>query len=335
VPQTLNTCDQAVRIERRAQGAAISALDRCIGAEDLGFALLDICWSGYMTVKKRGLGRGLDSLLGAAHTPPSVEEVEQGMLRQLPIDLVKRGRYQPRSRIDEGGLQELAESIRAQGVLQPIVVRPLDDSRYEIVAGERRWRASQLAELDTIPAVVREVTDQAAIAIALIENIQREDLNPLEEARALHRLLTEFQMTHQEVAQALGRSRTTVTNLLRLLELNEDVKRMVEQGELDMGHARALLAVPGGAQSQLAHRVAAQGLSVRETEQLVRLHQAPTVRQDNRADILDPNVRHLQDQLTERLGASVRIVHGSAGKGKLVISYSSLDELDGILGRIR
>jgi hypothetical protein len=159
VPQTLNTCDQAVRIERRAQGAAISALDRCIGAEDLGFALLDICWSGYMTVKKRGLGRGLDSLLGAAHTPPSVEEVEQGMLRQLPIDLVKRGRYQPRSRIDEGGLQELAESIRAQGVLQPIVVRPLDDSRYEIVAGERRWRASQLAELDTIPAVVREVTD--------------------------------------------------------------------------------------------------------------------------------------------------------------------------------
>ncbi|NIP73906.1 MAG: ParB/RepB/Spo0J family partition protein [Gammaproteobacteria bacterium] len=290
-----------------------------------------------MASKKRGLGRGLDALLGsaasnAAHAAGA--PAPEGELRELPVDLIQRGRYQPRSDIHAETLEELADSIRAQGVVQPIVVRPVSAGKYEIIAGERRWRAAQIAGLQEIPAVVREVPDRAAIAMALIENIQRENLNPMEEARALQRLIDEFEMTHQQAAAAVGRSRTAVTNLLRLLELGEDVKALVEKGVLDMGHARALLTLKGVAQSEAARKVAERGLSVRETEQLVRrLQQDPPRRPP--APKLDPNIRNLQDELAQKLGAGVRIQHTSSGKGKLVIQYNSLDELDGILDHLR
>lgn len=281
--------------------------------------------------KKQRLGRGLDALLGASSYDQRGGKDE---LRQVPIDLLHRGKYQPRTHMDKAALEDLAASIKAQGVVQPIVVRRIAGGQFEIVAGERRWRAAQLAGLDVIPAVVRKIPDAAAIAISLIENIQRENLNPVEEANALQRLINEFGMTHQKVAEAVGRSRTAVTNLLRLLTLNDDVRKMLEQGRMDMGHARALLALEGKAQSQAAHQVVQRQLSVRETEQLTRrLVAHPSGRKRVRA--LDPDIRALQQKLSEKLGARVRINHGRRGKGRLSIEYNSVDELEGILGRIR
>jgi len=287
-----------------------------------------------MTAKKRGLGRGLDALLGTAEAMRDETAIDKAELRELPVEFLQRGRYQPRSDFDPEALQELADSIRAQGVVQPIVVRPLGSKRFEIVAGERRWRAAQLAGLETIPALIRELPDEAAIAVALIENIQRQDLNPLEEASALRRLVDEFHMTHQDVADAVGRSRAGVSNLLRLLELNEDVKARIEKGELEMGHARALAALQGGSQSEAAVQVASKGLSVRETESLVRRMLAGKSTAAPKAPV-DADVRRLQDDLAARLGTRVAIQQGRQGRGKVVIQYNSLDELDGILERIR
>lgn len=297
-----------------------------------------------MSGKKRGLGRGLDALLGAAARPDAAQAgtgtdapggtSDDRILKELPVDLVQRGKYQPRRDIEPESLQELADSIKAQGVMQPIVVRPISDSKYEIIAGERRWRATQLAGLDHIPAVIRDVSDEAAIAMALIENIQREDLNPIEEAMSLQRLQQEFELTQQEVANAIGKSRSTVANLLRLMTLQEDVRRLVEHGDLEMGHARALLGLEGTQQSHAARTVVGKGFSVRQTEALVRKllerKESPPPEQH-----VDPNIRHLQDDLSQRLGARVEIKHGAGGKGKLVLAYNSLDELDGILSHIK
>lgn len=295
-----------------------------------------------MAVKRRGLGRGLDALLGSGSPEPdsaSPEASENGAaaaaaVQQLGVDRIQRGRYQPRRSFDPDKLQELADSIATQGVVQPIVVRPVGGGRYEIIAGERRWRAAQQAGLQDIPVVVREVDDKTAMAVGLIENIQRDDLNPLEEATALHRLLGEFGLTHQEVAQAVGKSRTTVTNLLRLLDLNEDVKALVEKGALEMGHARALLGLRDAAQSEAARKVVQQGLSVRETERLVRR----VVGQDHAPAASkpppDPDVVRLEQDLTEKLGARVHIKQAGRGRGQLVIAYNSLDELEGILAHL-
>ena len=286
-----------------------------------------------MSNRRRGLGRGLDALLGEAtgETPPSPE----ADLQDLPLDQLESGRYQPRREFDPAALEELARSIRAQGVVQPIVVRPLPGGEhYEIIAGERRWRAAQLAELEAIPAIIRDIPDEMAVAVALIENIQREDLNPLEEATALKRLSEEFEMTHQAIAEAVGRSRVGVSNLLRLLELGAAVKRHIAAGELEMGHARALLSLDESQQAEAAARVVRRGLTVRQTEALVRQLQAGAA-ETPVADSTDPNIRRLQQDLADRLGASVRIEHGQRGKGRLVIRYNSLDELDGILEHIR
>lgn len=290
-----------------------------------------------MATKKRGLGRGLDALLGAAAIPATVEQAAKDSdLRDMPIDLLQRGKYQPRVDMHNESLQELADSIRAQGVVQPIVVRPIGGGKYEIIAGERRWRASQLAGLHNIPAVVRDVPDSAAIAMALIENIQREDLNPLEEARALQRLINEFEMTHQQASEAVGRSRAAVSNLLRLQELNEEVQRLLEHGELEMGHGRALLGLRGAAQTAAAQQVVKRALSVRETEQLVRRENENNSRARLPATThLDPDIRRFQDDLSETLGAKVQIQHTAKGKGKLSIQYNSLDELEGILSHIK
>jgi ParB family chromosome partitioning protein len=310
-----------------------------------------------MAAKKRGLGRGLDALLGSsARSAPAAQEqaapaalravpdaapaVAQapaapvdGALCMLPVDVISRGKYQPRVDMHKESLADLADSIRAQGVLQPIVVRRVSDSGYEIIAGERRWRAAQLAGLHEVPAIVRDVEDRAAIAIALIENIQRENLNPMEEAGALERLIREFELTHEQAAEAVGRSRAAVSNLLRLLELDDGVKRMVEQGELEMGHARALLSLAGAAQLEVARKVVARGLSVRATEGLVRQMQQPrTAKPPQRKD---PDIRQLEARLADKLGASVQIQSGRGGKGKLEIRYNSLDELDGILAHIQ
>lgn len=300
-----------------------------------------------MATRKKGLGRGLDALLGGAAKPsPKADpdtktetaapgQPSDGDLRDLPIELMQRGVYQPRIDMHTESLEELAESIRSQGVVQPIVVRPVGKDKYEIIAGERRWRAAQLAGLQEIPAVIRDVNDRAAIAMALIENIQRENLNPMEEANAIKRLIDEFELTHQEAAEAVGRSRTGVSNLLRLLDLNPDVKKLVEDGELEMGHARALLALKEALQSETARKVVKSGLSVRETENLVRKLQAPKKPKNADAGKIDPNIRHLQDDLADKLGASVKLQHSANGKGKLVIQYNSLDELDGILAHIK
>ena len=297
-----------------------------------------------MAVKKRGLGRGLDALLSGNKGPASVApqgvdkddaSSESGDLRVLPVDLIQRGKYQPRSDMHPETLSELADSIRAQGVVQPIVVRPIGEGRYEIIAGERRWRASQMAGLDTIPAVVREVPDQAAMAMALIENIQRENLNPMEEARALQRLIHEFELTHQQTAEAVGRSRAAVSNLLRLLELDEEVMGMVERGDLEMGHARAMLALSADQQRIAGRKVASQGLSVRETERLVKkMLSTASAEPVSSRRVDDPNIRKLEQRLSEVLAAAVSIQHSSKGSGKLVIQYSSLDELDGVLSRL-
>lgn len=296
-----------------------------------------------MSAKKRGLGRGLDALLGASSTAgageqgedqASTDDVGAHNLRELPVDLIQRGKYQPRRDIEPESLQELADSITAQGVMQPIVVRPISDRKFEIIAGERRWRATQLAGLDVIPAVVRDVSDEAAIAMALIENIQREDLNPIEEAASLLRLQQEFELTQQEVATAVGKSRSTVANLMRLMTLQDDVRTLLERGDLEMGHARALLGLEGMEQSHTARTVASKGMSVRETEVLVRKIQNRET-QPKSTKTQDPNIRQLQDQLMAKLGAKVSIQHTAKGKGKLVLTYNSLDELDGILGHIR
>ena len=292
---------------------------------------------------KRGLGRGLDALLGNAQATTRERMEEGGAVAGAPamlaIELVQRGRFQPRRHFDEDRLRELADSIAAQGVVQPVVVRPAAEAgHYELIAGERRWRAAQLAGLAEIPAVIREVDDQSAMAMGLIENIQRDDLNPLEEAQALYRLLEEFELTHQQIAQAVGKSRTTVTNLVRLLELNPDVKEFVEQGQLEMGHARALLALEGDLQSEAAARVVRKGLSVRETEALVRRYkeQGGVVEKKKAPPPeLDPDVRRLLRDLTDRLGAPVQLRQSEGGKGKLIISYNSLDELEGIMSHIQ
>ena len=262
------------------------------------------------------------------------QKVVDGDLRHLPVEVIQRGKYQPRKDIRSEALEELAISIRAQGVIQPIVVRKIIKGGYEIIAGERRWRAAQLAGLSEVPAVIRDVPDEAAIAMALIENIQREALNPIEEAVALQRLLDEFQLTHQEVAEAVGKSRATVTNLIRLTSLNPDVKKLVENGDIEMGHARALLALSGANQSKAAITVVTRDLSVRETESLVRKLQQPTT---NTSQIkkVDADIRRLQNSLSEKLGATVAIQHSAKGKGKLVINYNNLNELEGILAHIK
>ncbi|MCK8515249.1 ParB/RepB/Spo0J family partition protein [Methylonatrum kenyense] len=283
-----------------------------------------------MTAKKRGLGsKGFDVLLGATRTEPD----DSGHLRDLPLEWLQRGSYQPRRDMDPTALQELSDSIRTQGVVQPLVVRPLSDQRFEIIAGERRWRAAQLAGLETVPAIVRGITDQVALALALIENIQRENLNPLEEAMAIARLVEEFGLTHQQAAETVGRSRVSVSNLLRLLDLNDDVRERLARGELEMGHARALLGLKGHQQSAVAAEVVRRELSVRATERLVQQALAGEQRPP-RNSRMDPDVRRLQTELSERLGATVTIQQGRQGKGKLVINYGSLDELDGILQHI-
>ncbi|MCL6704708.1 ParB/RepB/Spo0J family partition protein [Pseudomonas sp. T1.Ur] len=290
-----------------------------------------------MAVKKRGLGRGLDALLSGP-TVSSLEEqavqVDQRELQHLPLDLIQRGKYQPRRDMDPQALEELAQSIKSQGVMQPIVVRPIANGRFEIIAGERRWRASQQAGQETIPAMVRDVPDEAAIAMALIENIQREDLNPVEEAVALQRLQQEFQLTQQQVAEAVGKSRVTVANLLRLIALPEVIKTMLSHGDLEMGHARALLGLPENQQVEGARHVVARGLTVRQTEALVRqwLSGKPAPVE---APKTDPDIARLEQRLAERLGSAVQIRHGKKGKGQLVIGYNSLDELQGVLAHIR
>lgn len=285
--------------------------------------------------KKRGLGKGLDALLGqhAASDLSAIREDDE--LRHLPIDLLQRSPYQPRAEFRPEALQELADSIKVQGVIQPIVVRPLSrGEKFEIIAGERRWRASQMAGLHEVPAVVRKLDDKSAMCLSLIENIQREDLNPLEQARALARLMAEFDMTHESVADAVGRSRSAVTNLIRLLDLNDRVKTMLEAGNLDMGHARALLSLPDSQQLELAQRVVKKGLSVRATESLVRRLQS-AAGNNKPAPRTDPDVRRLENDLSERLGSAVRIKHTKKGKGTLQIAYNSLEQLDGILSRIK
>ena len=285
--------------------------------------------------KKRGLGRGLDALLGGAGAAMA-EATTDTELRELAVDLLQPGKYQPRTDMHPESLEDLASSIRVQGVVQPIVVRELaEGGRYEIIAGERRWRAAQIAGLHEIPSLIRVVPDEAAIAMALIENIQRENLNPVEEANALARLIEEFEMTHQQAAEAVGRSRVAVSNLLRLLSLNDDVRLMLERGDLEMGHARALLALEGEQQSRGAREVSAKGYSVRETEQMVRRFSASAAGKSASDKTLDPDIKRLQDELGEKLAAKVIFQHAAKGNGKLVIHYNSLDELDGILQRIQ
>jgi ParB family chromosome partitioning protein len=325
-----------------------------------------------MTAKKK-LGRGLDALLSKSNsdkmasllsdgsqpelsTPPSNDadatkavtapvlsapetkvasspSSKEADLKNIPIDLIQPGKYQPRTDMHEAALEELANSIRKQGVMQPIVVRSISSSRYEIVAGERRWRASQLAELHTIPAIIKEVSDESAIAMSLIENIQRENLNPIEEAMALKRLQDEFQLTQQEVADAVGKSRATVTNLIRLIGLSPDVRRMLEHGDLEMGHARALLSLPDIQQNEAARSVVGKGLSVRQTESLVRRLIAGAGSKKNQ-NVIDPDIKSLEENLAGKLGAKVLIQHTAKGRGKLILKYNTLDELDGILSHI-
>ena len=297
-----------------------------------------------MNARKKRLGRGLDALLSkpAAETPSVGGSAKGDTLRSISLDLLQRGQYQPRIDMRQESLEDLAASIRSQGVVQPIVVRPIGKSgpsqRYEIVAGERRWRAAQMAELGEIPAVIRQVADEDAIAMALIENIQREDLNPLEEARALDRLIREFKLTHAEAATAVGRSRASVSNLLRLQELSDKVKPMLEERQLDMGHARALLAISDPVQQHdAARQVARKGLSVRDTEQLVRrMLDAKGGKKQIEAPVSgNGDIRRLEIEVSEKLGAKVRVEHSRQGSGKIVIPYNNLDELDGILEHIK
>lgn len=311
-----------------------------------------------MTKKKRGLGRGLDALLGgsakttqnAKHNSADGSDTTSndkqqsgkkhldGELHNVPVEFIQPGLYQPRIDMHTEALEELANSIKAQGVVQPILIRPIaaatasGDQKYEIIAGERRWRASQMAGLADIPAVIRDVPDQAAIAMALIENIQREELNPVEEANALRRLIDEFKMTHQLAAEAVGRSRAAVSNLLRLLELEPASRRLLENGDLEMGHARALLALKGEEQTYTARHVVNKGLSVRETERLVKKILNPKEKIVKKED---PNILNLQQNMTDKLGSKVIFQHSGKGRGKMVIHYNSVDELEGILAHIK
>ena len=284
-------------------------------------------------IRPKGLGRGLDALLsGSDEAAPANES-----LQTLATDRLRPGKYQPRTRMDATSLTELADSIREQGVVQPILVRPVDGGRFEIVAGERRWRAAQQAGLREIPTIVRNIPDQSALALALIENIQREDLNPLEEAHGLQRLIEEFGLTHDAAAKAVGRSRSAVTNMLRLTSLAKPVQEYLYDGKLEMGHARALLGLPIAQQGGAAARVVEQALSVRETERLVQQLQAP-VRRAGRAGTRprhDPDTARLENELAERLGAPVHIEAGRKGAGRVVIRYSSLEQLEGILARVK
>jgi ParB family chromosome partitioning protein len=286
--------------------------------------------------RKRGLGRGLDALLSRSATTQVGDGEKDGTLRDLPVDLIQRSRYQPRMDMDQEALQELADSIRVRGVVQPVVVRPAADGvHYELIAGERRWRACQLAELDSVPALIRLVPDDAAMAMGLIENIQREDLNPIEEASALKRLIEEFDLTHQSAAHAIGRSRAAVSNLLRLLELDAEVRGLLERGHLEMGHARALLGLSPPLQRQVAADVVRKGLSARDTEALVRRLKSPKKAHSKASRSPDPDVQRLENELSEQLGAVVRVRHRATGRGSLIIDYASLEQLDGILGRLR
>ncbi len=280
-------------------------------------------------MKLKGLGRGLDALLDKDGEGGPISE-RQAALR---VDQLQRGRYQPRTKMDENSLQELAASIRKQGLMQPILVRPIGSNRYEIIAGERRWRAAKIAGLEEVPALVREVPDSSALAMALVENIQRENLNPLEEAGGVQRLIGEFKLTHQEAAEAIGRSRTATTNLLRLLNLQKAVQALVFDGKLEMGHARALLALDGRQQESAAKRVADQALSVRQTERLVNAILHPTAKTRRRHG--DRDVARLEEELSEEIGTQVEIKPGKKGAGKLVIRYSSHDHLDDLLSKFR
>ncbi|MDC1347153.1 MAG: ParB/RepB/Spo0J family partition protein [Glaciecola sp.] len=292
-----------------------------------------------MAGKSKGLGRGLDALLSTSRSaaPDAVNSDGQpssvsldGSLRHIPIEFLQPGKYQPRKDMSPDALEELSTSIKAQGIIQPIVVRSVGENKYEIIAGERRWRASQMAKLHEVPCLIKEVPDEAAVAIALIENIQREDLNAMEEAQALDRLMKEFELTHQEVAQAVGKSRTTVTNLLRLNSLTDEVKKLLEYGDIEMGHARTLLALSGETQVEAGKHVAGKSLSVRETENYVRKLLNPPP--EAVAKQVDPDVARLQTDLAEKIGAHVKINANKQGKGKVVIDFTDLEQLDGILG---
>ena len=292
-----------------------------------------------MSAKKRGLGRGLDALLATSQSSAARHEQDldatsatQSELSKLPIEFLKPGKYQPRKDMSPEALEELASSIRSQGVIQPVVVRTLGKDLYEIIAGERRWRAAQMAKLDVIPCLIKDVPDEAAVAIALIENIQREDLNAMEEAQALERLMNEFDLTHAQTAEAVGKSRATVTNLLRLNNLNDDVKLLLEHGDIEMGHARALLGLQGEQQSEVAQVVSGKGLTVRDTEKLVRKCLEPAKPKAEKQ--VDPDVQNLMNRLSDNLGAQVSIDHNSKGKGKIVINFNDLEQLDGILSKI-
>ncbi len=294
-----------------------------------------------MVAKRQSLGKGLDALLGFAEDVTADQELaidenkpSDGALKQIPVEFLQRGEYQPRREFNSDSLQELADSIASQGLIQPIVVREIAQNKYEIIAGERRWRAVQLAGLDTIPAMVREISDQTTIAMALIENIQREDLNAIEESQALIRLQDEFNLTQQQVAQAVGKSRSAVTNLMRLATLQPLVQQQLERGDIELGHAKCLLALEGETQVSAARTVASEGLTVRQTEVLVKKLQSPNL---GKKSITTPNqdIVNLQTELSEKLGAAVKIQHGSRGSGKLTISYNSVDELDGILGHLK
>jgi len=287
-----------------------------------------------MATKKSGLGKGLDILLSSALLTDTSAKTES--IHYLDLDNIVPSQYQPRQEFDQEALSTLADSIRVQGVVQPIIVRGLSGGQYELIAGERRWRASALAGLTQIPAIIRELSDEATLAVALVENIQRENLNPLEEAIAMQRLINEFAMTHQEIARVVGKSRASVTNLLRLLTLDSDIKRMLQNGDIEMGHARALLPLAVEQQRQAAHLIVAKSLSVRETEQLVRDLQTPAIEKSKPiTPRIDPDIRDLQNKLTDTLCAKVEIQHKHDGKGKLVIQYNSVDELEGILAHIK
>ena len=294
-----------------------------------------------MAIKRQSLGKGLDALLGIAEDISTDQgfvangvKSEDGKLQQLPVELLQRGKYQPRRDFNADSLQELADSIASQGLIQPIVVRALDQGDYEIIAGERRWRAAQLAGIDEVPAIVREISDQATIAMALIENIQREDLNPVEESQALIRLQDEFNLTQQQVADAVGKSRSAVTNLMRLASLQPLVQQQLERGDIELGHAKCLLALEGDMQIQAARTVASEGLTVRQTEVLIKKLQSPAAENKTKTSA-NQDILNLQQQLSEKLGAVVKIQHGAKGSGKLTIGYNSVDELDGILNHIK
>ena len=278
-------------------------------------------------MKPKGLGRGLDALLGGGEPPREA-------LLTLPVGRIRPGRYQPRTRMDQEALAELAGSIRAQGLMQPLLVRPVERDRYELIAGERRWRAAQMAGLEEVPALVREVPDEAALAMSLIENIQRENLNPMEEANGLLRLVEEFRMTHEQAADAVGRSRSATTNLLRLLKLAKPVQEMLMEGAIEMGHARALLSLDPARQIEAGNRAAARGLSVRETEALVQ-HMLRGSAQRRRKKVTDRDLARLEEELAERLGTTVEIRPGRKGAGKLVLHYSGLEHLDELLGKLK